>query len=990
MAFESLLGDGELVQITGPKKKTNKKKLDPDKRGCEYCTLNTVKGIHKIMGTIRGKDIAIIPQSPGPDENSNDPPRELVGRAGAWLWKELKKHAGIVRSDVDIQNVVRCFPADWTTGSYNKYLKMRNPSPLEIHCCSLHTENALKKIQAKQILVFGQVAAKALLGLRSMPQAKTFWSDELHARVYLLTHPSFFIRGYGAGPRYEEFKAMLHRVAADRQTLGNKEQVLQDQFGFIRSRKYRLVIDSQAAVASMRVIKGYSAQGRRVAVDIEHDKFEDGKRYVFAVGFCPKPGLVYVFVLKHRDQDPEAGAAVQEIAKEILEDQEIKKVLHHGCTDEAALREYAGIRLRAFDYDSLLSEYLRFSDKKMYGLEAIAEQRFAEFSGYKQIVVPELMKVAATKWQERHPGKNLPAIFRRGVEAQQSWLERKKLIHYRHLALDTLRLYNGADCDLTKCIEVSNKKEVPLPLLHLYIDLSRLLLKMESHGPCYDYKQHEKLLFLYPRKTKQLKRKAREMVLKRGLKLVGPEAEQSTALTKFNPASPVQVKWALYEHFGYEYPFEDEPNTREGALLTLALEHKFPQVILDFRSASRVESTLESYERSALAHDDRLTTRWWATGARTGRLSSGGEKKKKDSTIINLQNIKKDPHIRNLLVADPRWRKFFKACQTIVATTPEPEVPDKLLEWLEEHIPDLECYLSLDFGQVEIRVLAQMSGDKNLMRDCTESDIHTKVGTTMTGWDADRIKNDDETRTLTKNVHFGLVYSRGSVDGVYAFVQARSPVDMRGRITREQIEKAVKKYFKRYFKVKEWIDEQVEFGRENKYVETMFGLKQTLNVVEQEEHASDAEFVGDDIGGRGSYWANQAVNGPVQGTAHQLLICGMVNLIRQRKKYKMLGIPPAEVHDNLIFSVKVLELVQAYEKATYLMEQESLNTVASDFEDIKWKVPIVVDAKAGLRLGGTIKIGKQTKVGQFLYDWYKLTLQQDQALDKEIEEVSGL
>ena len=123
------------------------------------------------MGSIEGREILIIAQSPGPEEN--EARRELVGKSGQFLWAELKR-VGIRRSDCDIQNAIRCFPADMTEGTYNSFLKMRNPSPLEIHCCSVHTETAMAQSKAKHILILGQVAAKAFLDTRSVPQQKIF------------------------------------------------------------------------------------------------------------------------------------------------------------------------------------------------------------------------------------------------------------------------------------------------------------------------------------------------------------------------------------------------------------------------------------------------------------------------------------------------------------------------------------------------------------------------------------------------------------------------------------------------------------------------------------------------------------------------------------------------------------------------------------------------------------------------------------------------
>src|SRR5208283_4229080 len=133
---------------------------------------------------------------------------------------------------------------------------------------------------------------------------------------------------------------------------------------------------------------------------------------------------------------------------------------------------------------------------------------------------------------------------------------------------------------------------------------------------------------------------------------------------------------------------------------------------------------------------------------------------------------------------------------------------------------------------------------------------------------------------------------------------------------------------------KKMIDRLREFGRVNKYVETMFGMKQPLNVIEShrdEEEGEEEAF--EDEGGdkRGSWWGNQAVNGPVQGSAHQLLTCGLVNIKRKRKTYQKLNIPVADVHDAIDFRVNVLDLPECFRLSKQLMEQESLATVKKDF-----------------------------------------------------------
>lgn len=1010
MSFRQLFADTETEDKPAPKlhriqpatNGTKKQKIEL-KRGCAHCTLNEVEGIQKIKGTIMGKEMLLIAQSPGAEENKQGV--ELVGPAGQFLWDEMRA-VGLRRRDFDIFNAIKCFPADAEKGSYNTFLRMRNPTKEEIHCCSLYSDRNLEKSNAKQIVLVGQIAAKAILKTKNLPSQKTFWSEELNARIYILDHPAFFIRGYGQGQKLTAFRAQLARIAEDRKTISKNGQVkeanLSDQYAYIRSQDYRLVLTKKDALEAEKVIRSYAGKGRRTAVDIESDEF-DGVQRVFATGFCPKPGLSFVFVFIHRDQKREDGKQVFEIAKRLLEDETVSKTLHYGCSDARSLEGYEKVELRGFTHDSNLSEYLRFSDRRQYGLDAIAEQRFTHFSGYGMIVTQDLMAVALAEWKAANPDKEkIPKIYRSDISKQYNYIFSSKLIHYKHLTLDNLRLYNGADCDLAKRIEVDNKKHVPQALMQLYIDLSFLLYDMGNNGPEFDYEQCEKLGELYPAQAAKLKK---WLCSKLGD-------------NKYNPGSPQQVQAALYKKLKLEFPFDNmKPNTRKPTLLMLGRKHEFPRVQLQWRKVARAVSTLKSYKFCADANGGRLRTKFWATGTRTGRLSSGGEKKKKGSKLINLQNIKKDSRDQNMCVADPRWRRFFLAATEIlrpfkklrfywrdcdVAKSKKEQAPKateeiaqefkraaKLLEdWVRKHLPDLRAYLILDFGQHEVRVMAQLAKCKNLIADCMEEDIHSTVGAAMTGWDKDRIRNDEETRTLTKNVHFGIMFgiSKGNL---FRFVQAMSPPDMRDRISEEQVNEAYDRYFERYPEIREYIEKQREFARENGYVTTAFGMVQTLNITADIGEEDSLEELDEDEEGtqkRGAWWGNQAINGPVQGTAHQVLICALVNIIRKAAEYlALLGIPVMEVHDSLTFRVPVLQILEADTKAKYLLEKESLATIASDFPAIKWKVPIVVETKAGIRLGCKVKVSEKSGVGGFLLDWYRECKKQEDALDKEME-----
>lgn len=336
MAFSSLF-DIDEAAISPARKSSSapkKKKLILEERGCKFCPLNKVHGITKIMGTIKGRKILVVPQSPGPEENAAD--KELVGPSGQLFWTEMRS-VGILRKHCDVFNVVRCFPADRIEGSYNEYLKMRSPTKAEIHCCSIYTEKAMAESQATQIIVLGQVAAKALLNLRSMPEQKSFWHPPFNAKIYLLDHPSFFVRGYGQGPRMDAFRSTLQRVAEER---GVAMTDMADGFAYIKAQDYRLVVNGKQARKAERSIRKYADKGFRVSVDIEADIDVDTKKYeVFCVGFCPKPGLAFVFVFKHMDVAVQDGKHVLDTVRSLIEDSTIPKVLHYGVSDSKALLE---------------------------------------------------------------------------------------------------------------------------------------------------------------------------------------------------------------------------------------------------------------------------------------------------------------------------------------------------------------------------------------------------------------------------------------------------------------------------------------------------------------------------------------------------------------------------------------------------------------------------------------------------------------------------
>ncbi len=180
--------------------------------------------------------------------------------------------------------------------------------------------------------------------------------------------------------------------------------------------------------------------------------------------------------------------------------------------------------------------------------------------------------------------------------------------------------------------------------------------------------------------------------------------------------------------------------------------------------------------------------------------------------------------------------------------------------------------------------------------------------------------------------------------------------------TLQWVQELLNNYFKTYRKVKQMIERDQQQAEELGYVETMFGFRRYLNVQEQKDMGSEW---------KGAYWKNQAANTPIQGTAHQLLLMGLVNIIREPEKYKLLSRAQMEVHDAMYFVVKLKDLWKAIPLGIDMLENQALRIVREEF-GIDWKVPLKVEPKAGFRFGVQVyKLGGRgpKTTSDFLNQW---------------------
>jgi len=280
---------------------------------------------------------------------------------------------------------------------------------------------------------------------------------------------------------------------------------------------------------------------------------------------------------------------------------------------------------------------------------------------------------------------------------------------------------------------------------------------------------------------------------------------------------------------------------------------------------------------------------------------------------------------------------------------------------------DLKVFLAADGSQIEIRALAEVSGDPLLIHQLQEAakdrknklkDIHCQVGNTLTGWPFERIAREKNTRRMVKELHFGIVFGLGEdniYDSTVSRIRARdgARADLTG-ITKKRMVELHRNYFKKYKGVRHYIDTQREFAEKNGFVETLFGFRREIRQ-------------NDDS--RSTYWGNQAINTPVQGTAHQFLLIALALLDLKPRTYNLLQNCIMEVHDALFFIVRLRDLPAAYKQLMHLFEVGAFEYAQKQF-NLKLRVPILAEATAGFTMASMIEYEGEA-VEDFLIPWRK-------------------
>ena len=439
-------------------------------------------------------------------------------------------------------------------------------------------------------------------------------------------------------------------------------------------------------------------------------------------------------------------------------------------------------------------------------------------------------------------------------------------ITFDQVDINNAKNYAAEDADVTLQLFNHLKKllqeEEKLPFIYNEIEIPAMkaLIDIERNGVLIDEKILHQQSHAIGEKLIQLEKKAFDL-----------------AGQPFNLSSPKQLQEILFEKLGIK-PIKKTPkgapSTGEEVLQELAENYPLPKIILEHRGLAKLKSTYtDKLPRMINTKTGRVHTSYNQAVAITGRLASS------------------DPNLQNIPIRTEDGRRVREA---FVANT-----NNKIL--------------SADYSQIELRIMAHLSGDEGLIAAFRNNeDIHKATASDIFSCGLQDVTQ--EQRRYAKVINFGLIYGMG----VYGLAKNLN-------IERSAAQSYIEKYFSKYPKVRNYMEDAKSFAKQYGYVETLFGRR----LWTPEINGSN--------GMRRAAAERAAINGPMQGTAADLIKLAMIKIhdwILQNKNLK--GLMIMQVHDELVFEVPEEEIVIFKKTIKDLMENVA-----------KLNVPLIVDIGEG-------------------------------------------
>jgi len=430
--------------------------------------------------------------------------------------------------------------------------------------------------------------------------------------------------------------------------------------------------------------------------------------------------------------------------------------------------------------------------------------------------------------------------------------------------VDKVCCYSCEDSDVTFRLKKIlgkelTKKDLDALFYDVEIPLIEVLAQMEMDGVSIDSSYLKELSKEMEKKLEKLTKEIYEM-----------------AEGQFNINSPKQLSVILFEKLKLPVIRRTKTgmSTDEEVLKKLAAKHPLPEKLLEYRELSKLKSTyVDNMPDLINPATGRVHTSFNQTVTATGRLSSSG------------------PNLQNIPIRTEEGRRIRKAFV--------PSRRDNIL-------------LSADYSQIELRVMAHFSDDKNLIKAFKDGlDIHSFTAGLVFGVNEKDVTS--EMRNMAKTVNFGIIYGMSP----YGLSQSLG-------IEVEKAKEFIDAYFERYPNVRQFIEGLLEEAREKGYVTTILGRRRYV----PEINSVDMRIR--------SFAERTAINTPIQGSAADIIKVAMIAIHEKLIKEKLSSNMILQVHDELVFDVPKEEL-----KNIYKIVKDSMENV------IKLKVPIEAHIEVG-------------------------------------------
>ncbi|MBU2650907.1 MAG: DNA polymerase I [Bacteroidetes bacterium] len=591
--------------------------------------------------------------------------------------------------------------------------------------------------------------------------------------------------------------------------LSPEESGLESSFTGIRDTKHRYILvekpeERQTLLGELKYSGGFCFDTESTGLDVYRAE-------LVGISFCMQPGTAYFLILP---EEKDEVLRILEEYKPLFEDSEIEKTGQNLKYDISLLKQY-GVETRGFLFDTMLAHYLIEPDLR-HNMNFMAET----YLGYRPVPIEELIG---------KKGKG---------QSSMREVERSLLRDYACEDADiTLQLRNVFEPMLQTSGAMKLFREVEVPLIPVLAD-------MEAEGVRLDTAALNEFSGELQKEIEATEYQIYEL-----------------AGSSFNISSPKQLGEILFDRLN----IADNPkktktkqySTGEEILSKLVTRHPIVQLILDYRSLTKLKSTYVDTLPSMTDENGRIHTSFNQAVAATGRLSSN------------------NPNLQNIPIRTEKGREIRKAF-----------VPRD-----ENHV-----LLAADYSQIELRIIAELSGDTAMMETFQRGeDIHTATAARVYGVSLSEVTQ--EMRRNAKTVNFGIVY------GISAF-----GLSERLAIPRREAGDIIDQYFRKYPGIKNYMNDTIAFARENGYVSTILGRRRYLRDI----NSNNATVRG--------FAERNAINAPIQGSSADMIKIAMIRIHQAIQDEKLQARMILQVHDELVFDTPLGEVERVTELTERLMK----------------------------------------------------------------------